>query len=364
MKIIQLLPTLEFGGVERGTVDLSEALVNLNHESIVVSGGGRMTKLLHQHEARHIDLNISKKSIYSFMKYKRLADIYKDLKPDIVHIRSRFPAWIHMFAMNKLSKSEKPITVSTFHGLYSKPWYSKSMAKADAIISVSRTVKDYISNTYKISPEEVTNIYRGCDTIKFNKNQLNQEWLDQWYKEYPTTRNKKILLMPTRITSWKGIEYFLELLSLLQDDAVCGLIVGPIPKNKNNYFKRLLSQSRRLKLTDQNLVFTGGRDDIEEVYKLSDVVFNLSTKPEPFGRTIIEAVASGCSVVGWNRGGVNESLSEINSSGIVQYGDLRQLKDKTLSLLENPDNLVLPDIFTKQYQTTRTIELYQSLLTR
>ena len=148
LKVIQLLPELNIGGVERGTKDFSRALVEKGHDSIVISNGGLFEQDIQKDGARHIKLPIHKKSLFSLFLSRKLKSIYKIEKPDIVHVRSRMPAWINFYAFKKLSK--KPILVSTFHGLYSTPIYSQIMSKVDHIIAISKTVKEYITNTYNI----------------------------------------------------------------------------------------------------------------------------------------------------------------------------------------------------------------------
>ena len=148
IKVIQLLPELNIGGVERGTRDFSNALIEKGHESIVISNGGLFEKDITDHGAKHINLPIHKKSLFSLFLAKKLSHIYEQEKPDIVHVRSRMPAWINYFAFKKLSK--KPILVSTFHGLYSTPIYSQVMSKVDHIIAISNTVKNYIIDTLSL----------------------------------------------------------------------------------------------------------------------------------------------------------------------------------------------------------------------
>jgi glycosyltransferase involved in cell wall biosynthesis len=144
MRIIQLLPELKVGGVERGTVDLSDHLVKLGHDSAVISAGGQLVDLLNEHGAKHYELPIAKKNIRAVAQIGNLKKIYSEYQPDIVHVRSRFPAWINYFALKNF-RGKRPIVISTFHGLYSKPFYSKSMSYADEIIAISETVQDYIN---------------------------------------------------------------------------------------------------------------------------------------------------------------------------------------------------------------------------
>ena len=149
LKVIQLLPELNIGGVERGTKDFSKALIEKGHKSIVISNGGIFENDIVENGGKHIKLPVHKKSLFSFFLSKKLKKIYEHEKPDIVHVRSRMPAWINYFAIKKLTY--KPILISTFHGLYSTPLYSQIMSKVDHTIAISKTVKNYIISTYKIS---------------------------------------------------------------------------------------------------------------------------------------------------------------------------------------------------------------------
>ena len=305
LKVIQLLPELNFGGVERGTKDLSKALVDNGHESIVISNGGIFEKDVINDGAKHISLPIHKKSLISFFLSNKLRKIYESEKPDIVHVRSRMPAWINFFAFKKLSK--KPILVSTFHGLYSKPLYSQVMSKVDHTIAISKTVRDYILKTYKIPEKKITVIPRGCDMDYFIKNDADSAWLNKWYKEFPQTKNKIVLTLPTRISKWKGVDNFIDLISKLDGNIFHGLIVGPTSKAKIRYLKSLKEKISDMGIND-NITFTGSRNDINNVYKISDITFNLSIQPEPFGRTTIEAISCGSKFIGWDHGGTKEIL--------------------------------------------------------
>jgi len=361
MKVAQLLPELNFGGVERGTVDLANFLVSQGHDALVISAGGVLESEL-DIEVKNLQIPISNKSISALLQFNVLKKILLEEKPDIVHVRSRFPAWIYLLAIRGLADDQKPILVSTFHGLYSKPWYSQSMAKSDLIISISNTVEQYIKENYRISTTNIVNIYRGCDTKKFNQVPLESSWLDKWFAEFPQTTNKKILLMPGRITSWKGIETFIELIHRLKDPSLIGIVMGPVAKNKKTYFKKLKMLASDLDLDDTKILFCDGRSDIENVYKISSIVFNLSSKAEPFGRTMIEAVACGCSVVGWDYGGVKESLSLLQSNGLTKLNSMDDLEVKVRRLLDVPDQLILNKEFKKEYQTNATLKVYKELL--
>ena len=165
---------------------------------------------MNEHGAKHYELSDSKKKYKALAQISNLKKIYSEYQPDIVHVRSRFPAWINYFALKNF-RGKRPIVISTFHGLYSKPFYSKSMSYADEIIAISETVQDYINKNYQVDKSNLHLIYRGCDLEEFNSSALSEEWKEAWFKEFPQTKNKIILNLPGRITGWKGIEVFHEL---------------------------------------------------------------------------------------------------------------------------------------------------------
>jgi len=362
MKIIQLLPELKVGGVERGTVDLSDHLVKLGHDSAVISGGGQLVNLLNDHGAKHFELPIAKKNIRALSQITNLKKIYSEFQPDIVHVRSRFPAWINYFALKNFHE-RKPIVISTFHGLYSKPFYSKSMSYADEMIAISQTVKDYIQENYKVNESNLHLIYRGCDLHEFNKSPLSQEWKESWFKEFPKTKNKIILNLPGRITSWKGIESFIDLFSYINTSRFHGIIPGPVASNKKSYFNSLNKLIKQKNLSE-HITFCGARSDIADVYKISNIVMNLSSKPEPFGRTIIEAAACGTNVMGWDRGGVKESINSINPIGLVDYGNVEMLAKKIDQVLVTSPPESIPEQFTKECLVNATMNVYKLALSK
>ena len=201
-------------------------------------------------------------------------------------------------------------------------------------------------------------IYRGCDLQEFNRVPLSQDWKEAWFNEFPQTKNKIILNLPGRVTSWKGIESFIDLFSHIDLSRFHGIIPGPVASNKRNYFSSLKTLIKEKNLSD-HLTFCGARSDIADVYKISDIVMNLSSKPEPFGRTIIEAAACGTHVMGWNRGGVGESINAINPTGLIPFGDEKTLIERIPVLIKENFPQSIPEIFTKKHQTSQTIALYE-----
>ncbi|MDG1202385.1 MAG: glycosyltransferase [SAR86 cluster bacterium] len=360
MKILQILPELNIGGVERGVCDLSKALVEQGHQSFVISNGGKLESSLVASGGKHISMPVHIKRFKTLKLAKELYEVILDVNPDIIHVRSRMPAWVTYHALKKF-KNNKPVHVSTFHGLYSFPIYSKVMANVDHIISISNTVEDYIKTTYKVPDEKITVIPRGCDLSEFNQEPLDQSWKDEWYKEFPQTLNKKIIMLPARITKWKGVDDFINLINLINDESIHGIVVGPVSKSKQKFFKKLQSKVQKLNL-ETKITFCGSRSDIVNVYKFADIVYNLSKTPEPFGRTTIEAASVGTKIMGWDHGGTKEILSELFPDGLVKLEDIQALKEKTLELLSDDDKKPKPNTFTSERMINSTLEVYRSLL--
>ena len=360
MKILQILPELNIGGVERGVCDLSKALVEQGHQSFVISNGGKLESSLVASGGKHISMPVHIKRFKTLKLAKELYEVILDVNPDIIHVRSRMPAWVTYHALKKF-KNNKPVHVSTFHGLYSFPIYSKVMANVDHVISISNTVEDYIKTTYKVPDEKITVIPRGCDLSEFNQEPLDQSWKDEWYKEFPQTLNKKIIMLPARITKWKGVDDFINLINLINDETIHGIVVGPVSKSKQKFFKKLQSKVQKLNL-ETKITFCGSRSDIVNVYKFADIVYNLSKTPEPFGRTTIEAASVGTKIMGWDHGGTKEILSELFPDGLVKLDDIQALKEKTLELLSDDDKKPKPNTFTSERMINSTLEVYRSLL--
>tara|TARA_B100001057_G_scaffold131677_1_gene130920 strand:- start:698 stop:1774 length:1077 start_codon:yes stop_codon:yes gene_type:complete len=357
MKVLQILPQLNIGGVERGTLDLSKELIQKGHESFVISGGGILVDELTKSGAKHFEMPIHIKSLKTLSLAKLLSKKILSIDPDIVHVRSRMPAWVNFRAFKMLKK--KPILISTFHGLYSFPIYSKVMSFVDHSIAISKTVELYMLENYKIDTNDITVIPRGCDSADFNNQSINPNDRDKIFSEFPQLVGKKVLIIPGRITKWKGISEFIELLSLL-DDSFHGLIVGPAAKSKKKYLKKLQNKVSLLKLEDK-ITFTGPRKDIANIYKISDVVYNLSQTPEPFGRTMIEAIACGAKVVGWDHGGASEILTELFPQGLVSLNNMDELVETT-KLVSSQESWPRENTFTASRMTNSTISLYQSLI--
>ena len=360
MKVLQILPELNTGGVERGTLDLAKELVKQGYSSYVISNGGVLVEKLENEGSIHIQIPVGRKHLSALFYIKRLRKCILDISPDIIHVRSRMPAWMVYFALRSIMKSKRPLVVSTFHGIYSKPWYSQVMTFSDHIISISNTVTEYITDTYQVDLQKITLIYRGCDTDTFCDRPLDPQWEAQWYESYPQTKGKILLTLPARITKWKGVDTMIELISQL-DSRFHALVVGPVNTKKQRYWEAL-QRLVYLKRVQDKITFCGSRSDIDNIYRLSTIVYNLSNQPEPFGRTVCEACNVGTKVIAWSYAGPKESLTAMFPEGLVEPGNVHMLIDKTLELSMRKDLVPLKDIFTSKKMTQKTIRLYKDLL--
>ncbi|WP_445362646.1 glycosyltransferase family 4 protein [Microbulbifer sp. ANSA003] len=367
MKIMQLLPALNSGGVERGTVDLARYFVAGGHQSIVVSSGGSMVEQLEAEGSAHIELPIHKKSLFSLLQVRPLREVISREKPDIIHVRSRVPAWLAYLAWRSLDPAERPRLVSTAHGLYSINRYSAIMAKTEQVIAISECVNSYLLENYANDlkrPPQI--VYRGVDTDEFNPDvQPSESWYQKVHQDFPQLAGKRWLLLPGRLTRWKGQEDFIDLIhQLVQNRSdVHGIILGGAEKNKQHYADELEQKIHSMKL-ENHLTLVGHRSDIRHWYSASSLVYNLSRRPEPFGRTIIESAAIGTPIVGYNIGGPAESLNACFPQGLVDINDSKALFVRTQELLDGPEQKPhLSTDFTLGRQAEHTIEIYKSLLT-
>ena len=358
MRVLQLLPELNQGGVERGTVDMVEALKASGHDAYVISAGGALVGQIEAVGGIHYSLPIHRKHIKSFFVIPKLVQLVNEIQPDIIHIRSRVPAWLNHFAKSKYTC--KPIIISTFHGLYSVSSYSKIMTKVDRVIAISNTVKSHIIEHYRIHPAKISLIPRGCDANHFKPGGISPLWQKQWYKTFPQTKGKKILSVVSRLSEKKGLDYFIRLMAQLDHDHH-GLIVGSLEHCKPKYLASLKALVDELNVSDR-VTFCGLRRDVKEIYALSDVTYALKIEPEAFGRTVIEAIQMQTPVIGWDIGGVAESLETLFPEGLIPLKNEQALLAKTQAFLAKENFEIKANTFTKDKMVAATIAVYEAMI--
>lgn len=363
LRVVQILPALNSGGVERGTLDLGRSLIAGGHSSFVISNGGRLVAQLEAEGSTHIGLPVHRKSLLSLRQVRPLRQQLLALQADIVHVRSRLPAWLTWLAWRGMPVAQRPHLVSTFHGLYSINRYSEIMGCGERVIAISSTVRDYILNNYpRIGADQIRLIHRGVDTASFYPHQPPAEWLQRLYSAYPQLQGKRLILMPGRLSRWKGQTEFLQMMAALKA-AGCdchGVIVGGAETATDPFINELQQSIDRLGIGDY-LTMVGHRDDILHFYAISALVCNLSQKPEPFGRTVIEALACGTPVLARAEGGPREVLSECYPAGLSASNDPLQWAQLAAQLLDNPGQPQLQPAFTLDQQLQQTLAVYQEL---
>jgi glycosyltransferase involved in cell wall biosynthesis len=364
MKIIQLVPALNSGGVERGTLEVARALVAAGHESVVISSGGRMVAQLEAEGTRHITLPIHKKALSSLWQIRPLRKIILKEHADVLHVRSRIPAWLTHFALRKLKGAARPVLISTVHGFYSVNRYSEIMTRADRVIAVSDSVVEYIRDNYPACPmDRVTRIYRGINPDEFPHGyRPSTMWWQKTLHDFPELEHKFWLTLPGRITRLKGHESLFELIKQLKDKyPVHGVVVGDAHEKKQAYLAELHAKVAELGLTE-HITFVGHKSDIREWLAASDLVLSLSAQAETFGRTTLEAISVGTPVVGWDRGGVAEILSECYPEGLVAAEDQVALTATVEDLLADPVAPVPVTSFALSQMTDQTLAVYADMV--
>ncbi|CAI8349210.1 MAG: Alpha-maltose-1-phosphate synthase [Opitutia bacterium UBA7350] len=365
MKIIQILPELNAGGVERGTLEVGKYLVDQGHTSIVISNGGRLVEQLEAEGSRHITLPVHKKRLRSLAQIKVLCRILETEQPDILHLRSRLPAWLAWLAWRKMDPKTRPRLITTVHGFYSVNAYSTIMTKGERVICVSNSVKKYVLKNYPKVPEDrLTVIHRGVDPEEFPYGyQPPSEWLSKWQSDYPQLEGKYVATLPGRITRWKGQLDFVQVIAQLKAKGLPahGLIVGEPHPKKLKFLEELKNAIQAADLTN-DITRVGHRSDLREVMAVSDVVVSCSTDPEAFGRVTLEALSLGRPVAAYAHGGVAEQLDAMLPEGKIKVGDVANATTLLEKWTQNPSQPKQADLFELEQMLRKTIEVYNGSL--
>jgi glycosyltransferase involved in cell wall biosynthesis len=365
LTVLQVLPALESGGVERGVLEVAEALVKNGHRSLVASAGGRMVHALVSHGSEHFTAPIAQKTPWALSQIPWLRRLMIRERVDVVDIHSRFPGWLTWLAWKSLPAAKRPRLISTLHGLHSVNRYSEIMCSGEAVIVVSETVRDYVLKNYpRVPASKLKLIHRGIDEQEFPRGfRPPAAWCESFFAEFPHLRNQPLITLPGRITRLKGHEDFLRVMAALKAAGVSahGLIVGGAEPNKLAYLNGLRRLVVDLGLQD-SVTFTGQRRDLREIYAISKVVVSLSRTPESFGRTVAEALSIGTPVVGYNHGGVAEILAAQFAHGAVNTGDVTEVTNRVQELLAAPfSQFIKPNCFLKSEMLAKTLDVYRKI---
>ena len=360
MRIVQVIPELNEGGVERGVVELNREFVKKGIESFVISAGGKLENQINLDGGNHVKFDVCSKNIFTaFRRVKDLKKILKEIKPDIIHVRSRVPAWLVYFA----NKSLNIKIVSTVHGFNSVGFYSSIMQKSDAVISVSNSIKEYIQKHYQTSENKITVIPRGIDLELFNPKNIDEIFIENFKKEF-NLKDKFIVSSVGRVTQLKDYETFIKAILLVKKEIpnVIALIVGGVRSDKEDYLNSLKNLIKELNL-EENIIFTGSQSKIEQIYALSDVVISSSKKPESFGRAVAEAICMNKPVIATNHGGVKDIIIENINGFFFEVGNDKELANNILKSkkLSFDGYGYISNNFSLENMVNKTLEVYRNL---
>ncbi|MBJ6978848.1 glycosyltransferase [Luteimonas sp. MC1895] len=370
LTVLQLLPALESGGVERSTLEVSAALVAAGHRALVASAGGRLLPALLASGAEHVELDLGRKSLATLGLVRPLRRLMAEQGVDIVHARSRLPAWIGWRALQGLPVASRPRFATTVHGLNSPSRYSRVMVRGERVVCVSDTVRDYVLRHYPdTDPARLRVIPRGIDPAAFPRAAFpDRAARAAAALEAPNLAGDgPLLLLPGRGTRLKGHADALELLAALRADGLDARLWMPGARDpaRAAYVAELEARAAVLGVAGA-LAITPPTAAIAAAYAACDLVLQLSRKPEAFGRTVIEALASGRPVLGWDHGGAGELLRELQPAGTVQPFDASALHAGAGALLARGASAAatipaLPRRYTLRSMQDATLSVYDEL---
>ena len=372
--IVQVIPALHNGGVERGTIETAQAISDSGWKPIVISSGGMLESQLKRVGAKHINLPVNRKDPVSWVFTKsKLRKILSNESADIIHVRSRAPAWISLPVAKVLGIP----TVATIHGKFEatnpfKREYNKQMLKADEIIAISEYTKSVIERQFPKLLEKLSLnvIHRGVDLSIFNPNNVTQQRIINEAERIGLPDDLPVVMLPARPTSWKGHITLLQALSKLEKMDVAIVLLGAGDSNAR-FIETLEKKSIELGLGANVRIVTSTRD-MPAALMLADVVVMPSVNPEPFGRIAIEAQAMGRPVVAFDHGGAKETILNGKTGWLAKPNDiysLAQTIETALSIsradrdeLSNLAQSVVKRKFSIKKMTKLTLEIYKKLL--
>ncbi|MDV7338378.1 glycosyltransferase family 4 protein [Terasakiella sp. A23] len=371
--VLQVLPAMVTGGVERGTVEMAEAIVNAGGRALVASAGGPMVHELTRVGAEHIELPVDSKNFFIMRKNAtRLARLIRKERVDLVHARSRAPAWSAYWAAKR---TNRPF-VTTFHGTYShgnpfKRWYNSVMTKGDRVIAISSFIAGHMRKIYGVRREIIRLIHRGVDLFRFDPDKVTAERLVKLTTQWNIPDGVPVIALPGRLTRWKGQLVFIDAIAKLNRTDICCLLIGS-DQGRTEYRKLL---ERKIKENNLQGIVTivDECNDMPTAYMLTDLVVSASTDPEAFGRVVCEAQAMGRPVVATDHGGARETVIEDETGWLCKPGDAGSMAkaiEKGLNLSADKREKMaqkakahIETEFSKEAMCAKTLEVYNEVLT-
>ena len=347
IKVLQVIPKLGYGGAETGCYDIAHYLPENNCKSFIVTSGGELTKFVDKEKVRLIKLPVQSKNPFLILFNSIvLIGIILFYDISIVHARSRAPAW-SCFIATKLTKRK---FVTTFHGTYNfkgkiKKFYNSVMVRSDLIIAGSNFIFSHIKENYSEfmkSTKKFLVIFRGINVDYFDASTKLENDEKKLLQKWEINEEKKIILMPGRLTSWKGQQLFIEAVNLVKIElgyeAFHVVILGS-EQGRNLYKKKLISLSEQYHLTNQ-IKFIDHCEDMALAYKVSDIVISASVEPEAFGRVAVEAQSMEKLIIASNIGGSNETIIDGKTGLLFDSGDPKSLSKKIIEGLKMDNSTI------------------------
>jgi glycosyltransferase involved in cell wall biosynthesis len=334
--ILQVLPSLDSGGVERGTIEMVQAIVGAGGTALVASAGGRMVTQVERAGGRHFALSLmTKDPVNILLNAGRLARLVRAERVDLVHARSRAPAWSAWLAARRVGLP----FVTTWHGVYGaglpgKRFYNGIMARGDRVIAISRFVAARLEAEYGVDPARIRTIPRGVDPAVFDPEAVGGDRVHRLAQAWRLPAGGRVIMLPARLTRWKGGEILLRAVAALPPPigAQCFVVLVGDQQGRASYVRHLTSLAEHLGVASR-LRLAGHCDDMPAALMLADVAVSASLQPEPFGRSIIEAQAMGRPVVGFDHGGAAETIEHGVTGWRVPPGDAVCLSAAILAAL-------------------------------
>ena len=372
--ILQLLPSLQSGGVERGTIEIARAIKDHGFTPLVASSGGHLVKHLEQAGITHITLPLDRKSPWDiYINVRKIERVIREHQVDVVHARSRAPAWSCYYAAQKTNCH----FITTFHGTYNfksqiKKRYNEIMTKGDRVIAISEFIERHIRENYSIMPDRIVTIPRGVDFTTFDPALIDEARMMRLFHYTKMPSELPVILFPARLTRWKGHRFMLEALRNLPHRNFFCIMIGD-DKGHTHYRQELEHTIRNYGLVG-NVMIADHSYDMPAAYFVSSLVACLSLDPEAFGRVAIEAQAMGKPVIATNHGGFLETVLPEKTGWLVTPNDVPQLTKTLENALEQLKHTNIRQQFAEsciaharaQYPITKmtdaTLAVYEELL--
>jgi glycosyltransferase involved in cell wall biosynthesis len=370
--VLQVLPALETGGVERGTLEMAQAIARAGGTALVASAPGRLVPALTRTGGEHIALPLETKNPLGILRNaERLAELIRARRVDIVHARSRAPAWSALLACRRTGAH----FMTTWHGVYGedlpfKRRYNAVMGKGERVIAISRFIAEHLTSRYRVDPSRVRVIPRGVDPELFDPSRITADRMERLARQWRLPDGAPVVMLPGRLSRWKGQEILVRALARLARRDAVAVLVGA-DQGRRHYAEGLLRLAASLGLRER-LFLAGQCDDMPAALMLADVVVHASVTPEAFGRVVTEAQAMCRLVIATDQGGPAETVEHGVTGWRVKPGDpaaLAHVLDGALALspaervrIGDAARAAVLQNYTTRAMQDATLRVYRELL--